>query len=139
MASGASYIAGDLADYLDEKGMAHVRGAIPTADPGQRPGPVAAGRPRKPCERALAPDPEPKDRDANDHVLLEHYVLPGDLGRQAGACVEYDNTRRYHESLGNLTPADASYGRGDQILQQQEEIKRKTLLARRSRHETENA
>ena len=74
-----------------------------------------------------------------NRVLLEHYFLPGDLERQIGAFVEYCNTQRYHESLGNLTPADVYFGRGEKILKQREEIKRKTLLARRLRHETETA
>jgi hypothetical protein len=58
-------------------------------------------------------------------VLLEHYFLPGDLERKVGAFVEYYTTPRYHESLGSLTPAHVYYGRGDQILEQREEIKRK--------------
>ncbi len=68
-----------------------------------------------------------------NRVLLEHYFLPGDLERQVGAFVDYYNAQRYHESLGNLTPADVYYGRGDQILEQREETKRKTMLARRLR------
>ena len=51
-----------------------------------------------------------------NRVVLEHYLLPGDRKRQSGAFVEYYNAQRYHESLGNLTPADVYYGRGDQIL-----------------------
>ena len=74
-----------------------------------------------------------------NRVLLEHYFLPGDLERQIGAFVEYYNTCRYHESLGNLTPADVYYGRAEQILKEREEIKRKTMRARRLRHETEDA
>jgi transposase InsO family protein len=74
---------------------------------------VAAGRPRKPRERALAPDHEPKVREANNRVLLEHYFLHGDLERQIGEFVEYYNTGRYHGSLGNLTPADVYFGRGE--------------------------
>jgi hypothetical protein len=74
-----------------------------------------------------------------NRVLLEHYFLPGDLERQIGAFVEYYNNQRYHESLGNLTPADAYYGRAEQILKQREEIKRKTMLTRRLRHETGTA
>ncbi len=65
--------------------------------------------------------------------------LPGDLEHQIRDFVEYYNTRRYHESLGNLTPADVYLGRDEQILKQREEIKRKTMLTRRLRHETENA
>lgn len=53
--------------------------------------------------------------------------------------VEYYNTQRHHESLGNLTPADVSFGRAEQILKQREEIKRKTMLKRRLRHRTGDA
>ena len=43
--NGSSYIAGDLADWLEDQGMDHVRGAPkPSSDPGQ--------------DRALASDPE---------------------------------------------------------------------------------
>lgn len=117
--NGSSYIAGDLADYLKDKGMDHVRGA-----------------PYHPQTQGKI---ERWHQTMKNRVLLEHYFLPGDLERQIGAFVKHYNTRRYHESLGNLTPADVYYVRGDQILEQREEIKRKTMLTRRLRHETENA
>jgi hypothetical protein len=63
-----------------------------------------------------------------NRVLLEHYFLPGDLERQIAAFVDYYNNERYHESLGNLTPADVYFGRAEQILKQREAIKRKTML-----------
>jgi len=74
-----------------------------------------------------------------NRVLLEHYFLPGDLERQIEAFVDYYNNQRYHESLGNLTPADVFFGRDEKILKQRKEIKRKTMLKRRLRHQTENA
>ena len=74
-----------------------------------------------------------------NRVLLEHYCLPGDLERQISDFVDYYNNRRYHESLGNVTPADVYFGRDQQILKQREEIKRKTMLKRRLRHQTDNA
>ena len=117
--NGSSYIAGDLADYLDEKGMDHVRGA-----------------PYHPQTQGKI---ERWHQTMKNRILLKHYFLPGDLERQIGAFVEYYNAQRYHESLGNLTPADVNCGRGEQILEQREEIKRKTMLTRRLRHETENA
>ena len=46
-----------------------------------------------------------------NRILLEHYFLPGDLERQIAAFVDYYNNERYHESLGNLTPADVYFGR----------------------------
>lgn len=117
--NGASYIAGDLADYLDEKGMDHVRGA-----------------PYHPQTQGKI---EQWHQTMKNRVLLEHYFLPGDLERQIGAFVEYYNNQRYHQSLGNLTRADVYYGLAEQILKQREEIKRKTMLTRRLRHETETA
>ena len=117
--NGSSHIAGDLAEYLEDKGMDHVRGA--------------------PCHPQTQGKIERGHQTMKNRVLLEHYFLPGDLERQIGTFVEYYNTRRYHESLGNLTPADVYFGRAEQILKQREEIKRKTMITRRLRHETENA
>ena len=61
------------------------------------------------------------------------------LERQIAAFVDYYNNQRYHKSPGNLTPADVYFRRDEQILKQREEIKRKTMLKRRLRHQTENA
>ncbi|MFC4195041.1 IS3 family transposase, partial [Novosphingobium lubricantis] len=44
------------------------------------------------------------------------------------------NHRRYHESLNNVTPADAYFGRADAIIKQRERIKRKTIEHRRLQH-----
>ena len=116
--NGSSYIAGYLADYLDEKGMDHVRGA-----------------PYHPQTQGKI---ERWHQTMKNRVLLEHYFLPGDLERQIGAFVEYYNNQRYHESLGNLTPADVYFGHAERILKQREEIKQKTMIKRRLRHQTEN-
>lgn len=53
-----------------------------------------------------------------NRVLLENYYLPGDLERQIGTFVEYDNKQRYHESLGNVTPADVYFGRDKTIIRE---------------------
>jgi len=47
-----------------------------------------------------------------NRILLENYYLPGDLEAQIEASVADYNRRRYHESIGNLTPADVYFGRG---------------------------
>jgi hypothetical protein len=65
---------------------------------------------------------------------LENYFLPGDLQTQIGAFVEHYNHRRYHESLDNVTPADAYFGRAEAIIKQRERIKRQTIQHRRLQH-----
>lgn len=66
-----------------------------------------------------------------NRILLENYFLPGDLERQIEAFVEHYNHRRYHESLSNVTPADAYFGRTETIIKQRERIKRQTIELRR--------
>jgi len=56
--------------------------------------------------------------------LLENYYLPGELEARIGAFVAHYNYLRYHESLGNLTPADVYFGRGHTILIEPERIKK---------------
>ncbi|MSP36666.1 MAG: transposase [Limnohabitans sp.] len=44
--------------------------------------------------------------------------------------MEYYNHQRYHESLGNVTPADVYFGRGESILEERRRIKEKTIQSR---------
>ena len=48
--------------------------------------------------------------------------------------VEHYNHQRYHESLANVTPADAYFGRAAAIIKRRETIKRQTLEHRRLLH-----
>ena len=114
--NGSSYVAADLADYLEDKGMDHVRGA-----------------PHHPQTQGKI---ERWHQTMKNRVLLENYFLPGDLERQIGAFVDHYNNRRYHESLSNLTPADVYHGRGAKILKMREEIKKQTIRKRRLQHQT---
>ena len=80
--------------------------------------------------RALSPHDPRKDRalaSLKNRILLENYYLPGDLEAQIEAFVADYNHRRYHESIGNLTPADVYFGRGQTIL-----IEREGINARQS-------
>src|ERR1700692_2168232 len=61
-------------------------------------------------------------------------TLPGDLERQVAAFVEHYNHARYHESLGNLTPADVYFGRAETLLLERERLKRQTIANRRLQH-----
>ena len=51
-----------------------------------------------------------------NRILLENHYLPSDLKASIGAFVERYNHHRYHESLGNLTPADVYFGRDRAII-----------------------
>ena len=70
-------------------------------------------------------------RSMKNQILLNNYYLPGELEEHIQRFVNYYNHERYHESLDNLTPADVFYGRGQEILDQREQIKRDTLSMRR--------
>ena len=58
-----------------------------------------------------------------NRILLEHCYLPGDLEAQIDNFVGHYNHCRYHESLGNITPADVYFGRGQTILLKRQRVK----------------
>jgi len=112
--NGPSYIAQDLADWIEKKDMSHVRGA--------------------PFHPQTQGKIERWHQTLKNRVLLENYFLPGDLEAQIETFVEHYNHQRYHESLKNVTPADAYFGRGEAIIKQRERTKRKTIEHRRLQH-----
>jgi putative transposase len=115
-----------LAERLQDKGMKHSRGApYHPQTQGKIPLITASGD----C-RAV----ERWHQTLKNRVLLEHYFLPGDLEAQIEAFVNHNNHQRYHESLKNVTPADANFGRDKAILRQRERIKCKTPETRRLHH-----
>jgi len=59
------------------------------------------------------------------------YEMPSELREAIESFVEYYNHQRYHEALGNITPADVYHGRKESILTWREEVKHKTLEARK--------
>ena len=69
-----------------------------------------------------------------NRILLENYFLPGDLEAKIGSFVDHYNHCRYHESIGNLTPADVYTGRGQAILERRDAIKKTTIEHRRLLH-----
>jgi hypothetical protein len=62
-------------------------------------------------------------------LLSEFYYLPQQLEQRIGEWVEYYNYHRYHESLDNLTPADAFFDHVQKKLRQRK--KQKLTLAER--------
>ncbi|WP_274961397.1 IS3 family transposase, partial [Lentibacter algarum] len=117
--NGPCYIAGDLAKYLEKNGMDHVRGA-----------------PNHPQTQGKI---ERWHQTLKNRILLENYYLEGELEAAINAFVEHYNHRRYHESLGNLTPADVYFGRGPAILAERKKIKVQTTQNRRLIHQRQAA
>ena len=74
-----------------------------------------------------------------NRILLENYFLPGDLENQIEAFINYFNNHRYYESIGNVTPADAYYGRATAIIRRRQKIKKLTIQNRRLLHQQQAA
>jgi transposase InsO family protein len=112
--NGPSYIAGDLAEWLTDRGISHIRSA--------------------PFHPQTQGKIERWHQTLKNRILLENYYLPGDLEAQIAAFVAHYNHLRYHEAIANLTPADVYFGRGQTILLERERIKRQTIQNRRLIH-----
>jgi len=117
--NGASYISGDLAEWLDDKKIEHIRGA-----------------PYHPQTQGKI---ERWHQTLKNRILLNNYYLPRELEEQISAFVESYNNKRLHESLNNLTPADVYFGRAQAILEERERITKITIQNRRVQHKLKTA
>jgi transposase-like protein len=109
--NGPCYISSELKGWLEDHNMDHTR-----------------GKPYHPMTQGKI---ERWHRSLKNRILLENYYLPEELERQINSFVTHYNTRRYHESLNNLTPEDVWLGRGQSILEQRRKIKQKTMKLRK--------
>jgi putative transposase len=112
--NGSSYIAGDLAEWLADHRIDHIRGA--------------------PLHPQTQGKIERWHQTLKNRILLDNYYLPGDREAHIGSFIAHYNHLRYHESIANLTPADVYFGRGQTILLERERIKRQTIQNRRLLH-----
>ena len=117
--NGSCYISADLAEWMEEKKMEHVRGA--------------------PFHPQTQGKIERWHQTMRNRILLENYYLPGDLEQQIGVFVDHYNNHRYHESLNNVTPADVYFGRAKDILRERKTIKKQTIEYRRLQHQRQAA
>ncbi len=58
-----------------------------------------------------------------NRILLENYYLSGNLKNKISAFVDHYSNQRSHESIGNVTPADAYFGRHTAIIEKRKRIK----------------
>lgn len=70
-------------------------------------------------------------RSMKNAIKLENYYSPDQLRKALAEWVHYYNHLRYHESIGNVTPADMYYGKQQRILKMRQMLKRKTIQQRR--------
>ena len=109
--NGPCYISSELQDWLEENGISHTRST--------------------PYHLMTQGKIERWHRSLKNRILFENYYLSSALERQIDEFVIHYNTRRYHESLNNLTPEDVWCGRGQSILDGWKKLKEKTLKLRR--------
>ncbi len=113
--NGSCYISNELAEYLGNQNMEHIR-----------------GRPLHPQTQGKI---ERYHRSMKNVVKLDNYFSPEQLERKLNEFVEYYNYKRYHESLQNLTPAEVYYGKGEVKLKQRKKTKIRTLKARKKQYQ----
>lgn len=113
--NGAAYISNDLAQYLDQRNIRHIR-----------------GRPLHPQTQGKI---ERYHRSMKNIVKLDNYFSPGQLKIKMKEFVHYYNHERYHESLQNLTPADVYFGRTQRRLNHRKIVKLKTLCERKKHNQ----
>jgi putative transposase len=109
--NGSCYISAELHGWLEEDGLHPIR-----------------GKPYHPMTQGKI---ERWHRSLKNRILLEQSYLPGELEQQIAEFVTHYNTRRYHESLKNLTPEEVWCGRGQAILDDRRKLKEKTLKLRK--------
>ena len=88
--NGSSYISSDLAEWLKDRGIAHVRGA--------------------PCHPQTQAKIERWHQTLKNRILLENYYLPGDLEAQIARFVEHYN---YTPIVLLARPAAQVWGPGE--------------------------
>ena len=108
--NGAGYVSRAFTDYLRLVGIKHILAA--------------------PFHPQTNGKIERYHRTLKGEISQVPCEMPSELKEAIDNFVEYYNHRRYHEALGNVTPADVYYGRRQQILSRRKEAKRKTLKLR---------
>jgi transposase InsO family protein len=70
-------------------------------------------------------------RSLKNHILVNHYLLPGALNYELDKYIDYYNNERYHECINNMIPADVYFGRAKEIEIVRNRIKRETMMKRK--------
>jgi transposase InsO family protein len=109
---GSGYVSGVLNEYLNIRQIDHIY--------------------------AAPHHPQTNGKIEAYHGTLKHLISmltlmsPEEAERFFGLFISYYNNDRYHESIGNVTPADVYDGRREAILAKRRELKELTLERRRA-------
>lgn len=110
--NGPCYKSQELADYIEQMDMKHVRG--------------------KPLHPQTQGKIERYHQTMKNTIKLHNYECVEDLEKALASFVDYYNYERYHESLDNMTPADVYYGNDYKIKKRREKIKKQTMKNRKN-------
>lgn len=110
--NGSGYISRAFNDYLHLVGIHHIRSA--------------------PFHPQTNGKIERYHQSLKKQVNQLIYELPSELEKAIADFIDFYNYRRYHITLGNVTPADVLYDRREEILKRRKEVRVTTISRRRN-------